>query len=53
MKNAPYTTVGAILVFGPIMAVIFTGILFAVFNAALGGEASFKQLFAVVVTRRR
>ena len=47
MKMAPYTTAGAIVVFAPIMAVILTGILFAVFNAALGGEASFKQLFAV------
>ena len=33
------------------MAVVFSGILFAVFNAALGGEASFKQLFAVVGPR--
>jgi hypothetical protein len=47
MTFAPYTTAGFIIVLGPIMAVIFTGILFAVFNAALGGEASFKQLFAV------
>lgn len=49
MKNAPYTTFGAILVFGPVMAVIFTGILFAVFSAVMGGEASFKQLFAVTI----
>ena len=28
---------------------IIAGILFAIFNAALGGEASFKQVFAVVV----
>ena len=28
---------------------IFAGILFAIFNAALGGEASFKQVFAVLV----
>ena len=27
---------------------IFAGIFFAVFNAALGGEASFKQVFSVV-----
>jgi len=47
MKTAPYTTAGAILVFAPIMAVVFTGILFALFNGVLGGEASFKQLFAV------
>ena len=47
MRIAPYTTAGSIIVLGPIMAVVFTGILFAIFNAALGGEASFKQLFAV------
>jgi hypothetical protein len=46
---APYTTAGAILVFSPIMTVIFAGIFFAAFSAVLGGEASFKQLFAVMV----
>jgi hypothetical protein len=47
MKIAPYTTAGFIVVLGPVFAVALTGILFAVFNAALGGEASFKQLFSV------
>ena len=51
MRFAPYTTAGFIIVLGPIFAVILTGILFAIFNAALGGEATFKQLFAVVVAR--
>ena len=37
----------------PIFAVIIAGILFAIFNAAMGGEASFKQVFAVLVARRR
>src|SRR5262249_2789229 len=32
----------------PIVATIFAGILFAIFNAALGGEASFKQVYAVI-----
>jgi len=45
----PYTTAGSILVISPIMATIFAGILFAIFNAALGGEASFKQVFSVLV----
>jgi hypothetical protein len=49
MRIAPYTTFGGILVFAPIMAVIITGVLFAVFNAAMGGNATFKQLFSVVV----
>jgi hypothetical protein len=37
------------LVFAPLMWLILTGLLFAVFNAALGGDSSFRQLFAVVV----
>ena len=32
----------------PLMALIITGIIFAVFNAVLGGDATFKQAFAVV-----
>lgn len=45
----PYTTGVSILVIGPIIGLIIAGILFAVFNAAMGGEASFKQVFAIVV----
>jgi len=45
----PYTTGIAVLVMSPIFAVIIAGILFAIFNAALGGEASFKQVFSVLV----
>jgi Yip1 domain len=45
----PYTTGISILVISPIMGVIFSGILFAIFNAAMGGEASFKQVFTVLV----
>jgi hypothetical protein len=45
----PYTTAGFVLFISPIMAVIIAGVLFAIFNAALGGEASFKQVFAVLV----
>jgi hypothetical protein len=37
------------LVIAPIMWLIVTGILFAVFNAALGGTSTFRQLFAVFV----
>jgi hypothetical protein len=48
-RFAPYTTAGGIVVFAPIMALIISGILFAVFNAAMGGNASFKQVLAVVV----
>jgi Yip1 domain len=49
MAFAPYFTAGALLVFGPIFTLIVAGILFVVFNAVMGGDASFKQLFAVVV----
>ncbi len=44
----PYTTAAGVLVLGPIFALIIAGILFAIFNAAMGGEASFKQVFSVV-----
>ncbi len=45
----PYTAGISVLVITPIFAVIIAGILFAIFNAAMGGEASFKQVFAVLV----
>lgn len=46
-KTMPYTTGISVLVVIPIVALIFSGILFAIFNAALGGEASFKQVYSV------
>jgi hypothetical protein len=37
------------MIFGiPLVVLILSGLLFAVFNAVIGGTASFKQLFAVV-----
>lgn len=45
----PYFTAGGILVFSPVMVLIISGILFAVFNAAMGGTATFKQVLSVVV----
>src|SRR3954471_6202712 len=50
-KIAPYIgyfTGGAFLIGMPVFIAILSGILFAVFNAALGGEASFKQVLTVV-----
>jgi hypothetical protein len=44
----PYMTGASVLVVSPIFAVIIAGILFAIFNAAMGGEASFKQVFTVL-----
>ena len=45
----PYTTGGSVLFAAPIMIAIFAGILFAVYNGAMGGEARYKQIYAVVV----
>ncbi len=44
----PYTTAASVIVVSPIIVTIFAGILFAIFNAAMGGEASFKQVFTTV-----
>jgi hypothetical protein len=49
MRIAPYTTAISILVASPIVVAILAGILFAVFNAAMGGEATYKQVYAVLV----
>jgi hypothetical protein len=43
-----YFAAGAQLVTLPLMALVVAGIAFAVFNAALGGDATFKQVYAVV-----
>lgn len=45
----PYFTAAGIVVMSPIMAFILSGIVFAIFNAAMGGTASFKQVFTVWV----
>ena len=45
----PYVTGISVFVVTPIFAVIIAGIFFAIFNAALGGEASFKQVLAILV----
>jgi len=47
---APYTTAAGIVIGGPIIVLILSGILFLVFNAIMGGSATFKQLFTVVVS---
>lgn len=51
-KMAPiagYLAFGQFLFMFPIMALIFSGILYAIFNALMGGNATFKQVMAVVV----
>ena len=48
MGRAPYTTAGSVLVFAPLMACLIAGLLWVVFNAAMGGQATFKQVFSIV-----
>jgi Yip1 domain len=38
----------SILIVGPIMTFVFAGLYFGVFNALLGGDASFRQVLAIV-----
>jgi hypothetical protein len=44
-----YTTAAGVLVMSPIMSLIIALILWVVFTAVMGGTASFKQAFTVVV----
>jgi hypothetical protein len=51
-KVAPYMgliTVASTLLLAPIMWLAVSGLLFVVFNVAMGGTATFRQLFAVFV----
>jgi hypothetical protein len=45
---AKYFGAGAQVVTLPLMALVIAGIAFAVFNAVLGGDATFKQVYAIV-----
>jgi Yip1-like protein len=45
----PYLGAAAAVVFVPIVLLVIAGIAFAIFNAILGGDATFKQAYAVVV----
>ncbi len=49
LPYAPYVGLAGHLVSTPIIALIVAGIAFGVFTAALGGDATFKQVFATVV----
>ena len=49
MWFAPYQTAISVVIISPVMAVALTGVLFLVFNVIMGGNATFKQLFAVFV----
>lgn len=47
-QYAKYINPATILVVSPIMVAIIAGVLLGIFNAALGGDASFKKMLAVV-----
>jgi hypothetical protein len=49
MEFAPYLAAGGILIGSIIMSLIIAGILWAIFNAALGGDAAYKQILAVLI----
>jgi len=49
MWFAPYQTAIGIVIFSPFMSLAGAGLLFLVFNIAIGGSATFKQVFAVVI----
>lgn len=49
MAFAPYTTAGAIIIGSVLIAALMAGLLFAIFNAAMGGEASYKAVFTVLI----
>ena len=51
-RMAPYVgyiTIAYMLVLFPIIMAVVSGILYAIFNAAMGGNATFKQVFTVVI----
>jgi hypothetical protein len=45
----PYTTAASVVLGGLVAALIMAGILFAIFNAALGGDAKYKQILSVLI----
>jgi hypothetical protein len=47
--STPYVSAAGQVVVIPILVLVIAGIAFAIFNAVLGGDATFKQAFAVVV----
>jgi hypothetical protein len=48
LPYSQYFALGGILIAAPIFTFLVAGILYAIFNAGLGGEATYKQVLAVV-----
>jgi hypothetical protein len=51
-KYTPLYAVGGIVVGSPAIAALAAGLAFMIFNVGMGGDASFKQLFAIVAFSR-
>ena len=49
MSFAAYQTGGSIFIFGIVVSLVIAGILWAIFNAAMGGDATYKQILAVLI----
>src|SRR5262245_53944416 len=49
LAMAPYFAAAGQLVFTPVLWSVLAGLFIGVFNVILGGEATFKQVYAVVV----
>jgi hypothetical protein len=49
MQFATYQTFFSVLLVGPIFSIVIAGILYGIFTILMGGQATFKQLFAVYV----
>jgi len=47
LPYAPYFQAGGVLVMVPLMTTITAGLIIAIFNAGMGGNATFKQVMAV------
>lgn len=45
---AGYLAIGQMLIGTPLILLVLAGILFAIFNAVMGGAATFKQLYSVI-----
>jgi hypothetical protein len=48
-QYAAYTTAGSVVVFGIVVSLVMAAILWAVFNAAMGGDARYKQILAILI----
>lgn len=48
VRYAPYTSFGSVFVSIPVVSLLIAAVFWAIFNAVLGGTASFKQVLGIV-----